>query len=64
MTNRDRLMHELEDLPEPLVAEILHFVRAARAKRDGPILETAMASEDVLAQDWLRPEEDEAWKDL
>ena len=27
-------------------------------------LETALASEAVLARDWLLPEEDEAWKDL
>jgi len=26
--------------------------------------ETAIASERALARDWLRPEEDEAWKDL
>ena len=25
---------------------------------------TAIASERVLAKDWLRPEEDEAWRDL
>jgi hypothetical protein len=25
---------------------------------------TALASEAVLAKDWLRPEEDEAWRDL
>jgi hypothetical protein len=25
---------------------------------------TALASERVLAKDWLRPEEDEAWQDL
>lgn len=25
---------------------------------------TALASEEVLARDWNRPEEDEAWKDL
>ncbi len=27
-------------------------------------LATHLASEKVLAKDWLRPEEDEAWKDL
>ena|SRR5829696_5050442 len=26
--------------------------------------ETALLSERVLARDWLRPEEDEAWRDL
>jgi hypothetical protein len=25
---------------------------------------TALASVAVLAKDWLRPEEDEAWRDL
>ncbi len=25
---------------------------------------TAIASERVLSKDWLRPEEDEAWRDL
>lgn len=26
--------------------------------------EVALASEEVLARDWLRAEEDEAWRDL
>jgi len=26
--------------------------------------ETALLSEDALAEDWLRPEEDEAWQHL
>ncbi len=29
-----------------------------------PGLETARASEQALSKDWLKPEEDEAWKDL
>jgi len=28
------------------------------------ITETALLSEDALAEDWLRPEEDEAWLHL
>jgi hypothetical protein len=27
-------------------------------------METYLLSESALAKDWLRPEEDEAWKDL
>ena len=64
MTERERLIREVEDLPEPLVSQILDFVRAARAGQNGPGGETAIASERVLGKDWLRHEEDEAWKDL
>ena len=28
------------------------------------VIETHLASEYVLAKDWLNPKEDEAWKDL
>ncbi len=34
------------------------------AKIDIKISETALLSERVLARDWLRPEEDEAWANL
>jgi hypothetical protein len=29
-----------------------------------PVSETALLSESALAEDWLRPEEDEAWSHL
>ena len=29
-----------------------------------PVAETALLSEAALAEDWNRPEEDEAWRDL
>jgi hypothetical protein len=29
-----------------------------------PVAETALLSEDALAEDWLKPEEDEAWSYL
>jgi antitoxin component of MazEF toxin-antitoxin module len=35
---------------------------AAKPKQD--ISETMLLSEKVLARDWLRPEEDEAWASL
>jgi len=37
---------------------------SANRKTARGFLPTAMASERVLAKDWLRPEEDEAWQDL
>jgi hypothetical protein len=39
-------------------------VPAANHKMPRRSLPTALASERVLAKDWLRPEEDEAWQDL
>ena len=31
---------------------------------NGDVPETALLSEEALAEDWLRPEEDEAWQHL
>lgn len=64
MTSRDKLIRELEDLSEPALEAVLDFVRSMRANPDRGGGETALASEEVLGRDWLRPEEDEAWNDL
>jgi len=64
MTKRELVIKELEQLPEPLLDEVLDFVRFLKGKGAKERLETALLSEPVLARDWLRPEEDEAWRDL
>jgi hypothetical protein len=43
--------------------QVLDFVRFLTAKTAQGGLETALLSETVLSRDWLRPEEDEAWRD-
>jgi hypothetical protein len=63
VTTKELLFNEIEDTPEPLLAEILDFIQFLKHKIR-PGLETALASEAVLARDWLRPEEDEAWQNL
>lgn len=63
MTKRDRLIQELECLPDTLLDQVLDFVAAVATKHGGPS-ETAIASESSLAKDWSRAEEDEAWADL
>ena len=63
MTTKELLFNEIEDAPEPLLAEILDFIQFLKHKIR-PGLEMALASEAVLARDWLRPEEDEAWQNL
>jgi hypothetical protein len=35
-----------------------------RDRSDSETLETYLASENLLAKDWLTPEENEAWKNL
>ena len=58
------VMGEIEDLPESLLEEVLHFVRFLKSKAVQERMETALLSETALRKDWLRPEEDEAWRDL
>lgn len=64
MRNRNALIKELETIPEPLLDEVMDFIRFIKAKsmRDG--IYTAIASESSLKKDWLCAEEDEAWGDL
>jgi len=64
MTKRELVLTEIERAPEPLLDEILGFVRLLQKPPIERGLDLAFASESVLAKDWLRPEEDEAWRDL
>jgi hypothetical protein len=64
VNTRELLINEIEETPEPLLGEILDFVQFLKSKLTRPGFETALLSEPVLAKDWLRPEEDEAWQGL
>jgi hypothetical protein len=65
MTNgKEAVMHELDDLPKSLLQEVLDFIRFLKMKGVQEQLETAVLSESTLQKDWLRAEEDEAWRDL
>ena len=50
------------DMRLPKGRRALVTVLEENSKAEMP--ETALLSEDVLAEDWLRPEEDEAWLHL
>ena len=43
------------------VLDFVHFLKAKLAKET---VNTAIASESVLRKDWLKPKEDEAWRNL
>ncbi|SJM90873.1 conserved hypothetical protein [Crenothrix polyspora] len=48
-------------LPENLQQEVLDFVEFISHKQMTLLNETALLSEQTLAEDWNRPEEEEAW---
>lgn len=64
MSKKELLIAEIEQVPEPFLDEVLDFVHFLKLKivREG--MENAVASESSLKKDWLKPEEDQAWKNL
>ncbi len=62
---KDLILKEIDKVPEQHLSEVLDFIRSfdeGMALKDN--LGSAIASETSLKKDWLRPEEDRAWKDL
>jgi hypothetical protein len=57
------LLKELEQAPEPLLDEVLDFVKFLKHK-NLERFESALLSEAALAKDWSSPEEEQAWRDL
>lgn len=68
MINRETLVKKIENLPPYLldeVADYIDFIQFKKMKRrEIKIDDITLASEKILAKDWLKPEEDEAWEDL
>ncbi len=61
MTTMDSVLREIERVPEPVLREVLDFVRFLKARlAQRAASDAAAASEPVLAKDWNRPEEDQA----
>ncbi len=60
MSNKEAVIKEIKEIPEPLLEEVLDFVHFLKAKITKERPDTAIASESVLKKDWLKPEEDEA----
>ena len=64
MNTKEVLINEIEEVPEPLLSEVLDFVHFLKAKLLREELDIAIMSESSLGKDWLTPEEDEAWESL
>jgi hypothetical protein len=64
MNTKEAIAHEIEQVPEPLLEQVLEFLLSLKSQYQPDKLEITMMSESSLAKDWLSPEEDEAWQDL
>lgn len=65
MNSKEQIVQQIETIPEPLLNEVLNFIQFLKYKHlSQESLETALLSESALQEDWLNPEEDEAWQDL
>jgi hypothetical protein len=61
---KELIAKEIEIVPEPLLIAIPDFIRFLETKAVTQKMELAVASESSLKKDWLKHEEEEAWKDL
>ena len=64
MNTKEAIAHEIEQVPEPLLDQVLEFLLSLKSQYQQEKLEITMMSESSLAKDWLSPEEDEAWQNL
>lgn len=67
MTNeiKDQLLTEIDKTPDSILKEVLDFLLFVRAKEiRQEQLDISLLSEPTLAEEWLTPEEDEAWQHL
>ena len=64
MEERELIAKEIENIAEPYLTEILDFINFLKAKALEQKMELGLVSEASLKKDWLKPEEDEAWKDF
>lgn len=63
MTQIAEIENRLQALREDQLEAVLAFIDLLTDDENSG-RQLALASEEVLARDWLRPEEDEAWADL
>jgi len=58
---KELVLRKINQMSEEDLGKVLAFISLLEREDKN---ETAFLSESSLKKDWLRPEEDEAWKDL
>jgi hypothetical protein len=62
---KEKLLSEINETPDSTLKEVLDFLLFIKAREtQQEQLEISLLSEPLLAEDWLTPEEDEAWQHL
>jgi hypothetical protein len=64
MTTQEMLMQEIATTPEPILAEVYHYLRYLKTEQVTDRFDGLLASQSALAKDWNAPEEDAAWANL
>ncbi len=62
---KEKLLDEINKTADSTLKEVLDFLLFIKAREtQQEQLEISLLSEPLLAEDWLTPEEDEAWQHL
>lgn len=64
MAKREDVLQKINEIPEFLIEEVIDFIEFLKTKKVKEKFETTLLSEYSLAKDWLKPEEDKAWRNL
>ncbi|TAK07203.1 DUF2281 domain-containing protein [bacterium] len=64
MSTKEEILNAIEQVPEASLEAVLEFVRLLKTRNMRDKLDISVASESSLKKDWLRNEDDEAWRDL
>jgi hypothetical protein len=64
MSIREKILQETENASESILIEVLDYLQYLKIKHQQGMMETALLSEAILAEDWLKPEEEAAWQNL
>ncbi len=64
MSKKELFISEIEKVPGPFLDEVPDFIHFLKTKIIKEKLDTSFAGESSSKKDWLRPEEDEAWRSL
>jgi hypothetical protein len=62
--DKEEVLRKLNEVPDFLMEEISDFIEFLKTRVVRERFEATLLSESSLAKDWLKPEEDRAWKDL
>lgn len=64
MTTQELLLREIPTTPEPILAEVYHYLQFLKSRQFDDRFDGLEASHSALAKDWDSPEEDAAWANL